>query len=63
MNPLTEKDIEELISAASTLANEAVGDWVYDIREREGAGWEGERVVNFGKAAEIINRLRKEGKI
>lgn len=61
--PLAPEDIEALKLAAKVFADESIGDSIYDIRERERLGWDGPRVIAWGKASETIDRLRKEGKI
>lgn len=63
MTPLTKTDIAELAQAAGAVENESPGDHIYDIREREGLGWDGSRVKKWGAACEVLSRLRKEGKI
>lgn len=40
----------------------SLSDAVYDVREREGLGWEGPAVKQFGEAVEQINRLLQEMK-
>ena len=37
-----------------------LGDAVYDVREREGLGWEGPKVVAYGKAVQrLLERIPK----
>lgn len=59
-----EKQRDELLAALKGLTDGkcvALGDLVYDIREREGEGWEGPKVVAWGKAVEtasaVISRI------
>jgi hypothetical protein len=47
-----------LRTAARTLVAQNVGDFVYQIRERETEGWEGPKVKAWGEACET---LRREG--
>lgn len=50
----------ELLEALETLLREHISDWIYDIRAREGLGWDGPRVTAWGKACEIITNAVKE---
>ena len=63
MSPLTPNDITELVQAAGVIQDGAPGDYIYDVREREGLGWDGPRVKAWGGACETLDRLRKEEKI
>lgn len=61
--PFTDSDIEAIRKALNTFLSESIGDKVYDIREREGKGWDGPRVTAWGEASVTLSRLRDEGKL
>lgn len=50
----------ELLAALRTLDEESIGDFVYTIREREGLGWDGPRVVAWSHAAQTIKKVVAE---
>lgn len=50
----------ELLTALRTLDEESIGDFVYTIRDREGLGWDGPRVVAWDHAAQIIKKVVAE---
>lgn len=51
----------EVINALKVLIEqESIGDFVYDIREREGEGWDGPRVVAFSDAVQVLSEFLKE---
>lgn len=54
-----EKDLRWAIQA---LLDNHVGDYVYDIRERELKGWAGPRVTAWGKACAILREYMATGK-
>lgn len=37
-----------------------LGDFIYDVREREGKGWDGPKVQAWGEACEAADRIVKE---
>lgn len=39
-----------------------LGDRVYDVREREGKGWEGPQVMEYSNALEVIQSIIKEAR-
>jgi len=41
---------DALLEALTLLCQESLEDWIYDIREREGLGWNGPRVKAWGQA-------------
>ena len=58
----------DVIDAVATLNGiRHLGDFVYDIRDREGKGWDGEQVQAWGRATStldtIVAQLRKQGVI
>lgn len=63
MKPLTKKDVAALVAAATILKDSSISDCIYDVRDREGLGWDGPLVAKFGEACNTLERLRKEGKI
>lgn len=44
----------ELVGCLTQLNEEELGDWVYDIRERELRGWDGPRVKSWSAAVQRI---------
>lgn len=51
---------KDLLGALKILDEEGLGDWIYDIRERELRGWDGPRVKAFGKACGTIKKYLRE---
>ena len=49
-----------LKDALQVLLDEYFSDWVYDIREREGKGWDGPRVIAYGEACSAIENYMKQ---
>ncbi len=49
----------DLQEAIDTLHRESVGDFTYDIRDREGLGWEGPRVKAWSDAASVIRKYAR----
>ncbi len=47
----------ELLVALKTLDDESIGDFIYNIREKEGLGWDGPRVAAWGKACTVIREI------
>jgi len=56
-----EKDriIELAITACRAWTQESAGDFVYNIRERELEGWEGERVLAWAAADKAVREVMK----
>lgn len=52
----------ELLKRLGEVEHISLGDLVYNIREREGEGWEGPAVVAWGSTCEEIIQLLKEEK-
>lgn len=50
---------EDLQAAINNLVREHVGDYVYDIREREGEGWDGPRVKAWGGMSQVFEKYAK----
>jgi hypothetical protein len=49
---------EEAVAILNQLQSAAnLGDFVYDVRDREGKGWDGPRVVAWGNASERALKL------
>lgn len=57
-----EERLKELMSCIVVI-NELhnLGDAIYDVREREGEGWEGPKVTAYGNALKKLRELLKEG--
>lgn len=47
---------KDLRDACKTLERESFGDFIYEIREREGRNWDGPRVKAFSAAVDILRR-------
>ncbi len=52
-----EQELEECLRALLTNPHMDLGDRVYDIREREGLGWEGPSVQAWGGAVTKAKQL------
>lgn len=51
---------ETIVSALETIATVVdLGDYVYDVREREGRGWKGPKVKTYGAAVEALTAAMK----
>jgi hypothetical protein len=57
-----EKELEAIRKACEALANNSIGDYVYDVRDRELKGWDGPRVTAWGSASQLITTIAKESK-
>lgn len=49
----------DLQTAIGILIDEGVGDFVYQVRERELEGWEGERVKAWSDACQVLRKYHK----
>jgi len=54
-------ELESVIVVVNELHN--LSDAIYDVREREGEGWEGPKVKAYGEAISKLRALLKEGGI
>ena len=52
----------DLRKALKILKKLGLDDYVYDIREREGKGWDGPKVQQFSEACKIINKYLRGDK-
>jgi hypothetical protein len=55
--------LDEHHTALKTLTSNphiALGDMVYEVREREGEGWEGPAVKSWGDACSRVDKLVRE---
>ena len=50
-----EKIPENLKKALKIIKFAGLDDWIYDVRDREGKGWDGPKVKSFSKACDVIN--------
>lgn len=51
------KEYSELLDAIRAVNRiQDLGDSIYEVREREGLGWEGPLVTEYNKSVEIIKK-------
>ena len=55
------KELESCILVINELNN--LSDAIYDVRDREGEGWEGPKTKAYGEAVSKLRALLKEGGI
>lgn len=55
-------ELEGIRKACADLSNEGIGDFVYEVRQRELLGWDGPRVNAWGNASNLVNTIAKEPK-
>lgn len=60
---MTPEEIERLRSALNTINRlRNFGDGVYDVRDREGCGWNGEDVMAYSRAVAVVEEFIWNGK-
>jgi hypothetical protein len=50
-------DLAALKGACHTLLDLGVGDFIYNIRDREGEGWDGPEVKAWAEACETLRKV------
>ena len=50
-----------LNKALKTIIDECIEDYIYSVREDEGKGWDGPRVVAYGEACAAITSYLYQG--
>lgn len=57
--PEARAELEAIKKAAKTLADEAIGDFVYTVRDRHG-GWMHPKVTAYSEATALVDAIAKE---